>query len=106
MKRKLIALSMLVLLASTHVLEAAKKPNILFIAIDDQNDWIGCLGGHPLVKTPHIDRLVAEGQSGTLGVSGRWNITAGGGWPRACGDTVTKLGTGSSMGTDAASGKA
>ena len=41
--------------------EAADKPNILFIAIDDQNDWIGCLGGHPLVKTPHIDRLAARG---------------------------------------------
>ena len=39
----------------------ADKPNILFIAIDDQNDWIGCLGGHPQVKTPRIDRLAARG---------------------------------------------
>ena len=38
-----------------------RKPNILFIAIDDQNDWIGCLGGHPQVKTPHIDRLAQRG---------------------------------------------
>lgn len=37
------------------------RPNILFIAIDDQNDWIGCLGGHPQVKTPRIDRLAARG---------------------------------------------
>ena len=22
------------------------KPNILFIAIDDMNDWVGYLGGH------------------------------------------------------------
>ena len=45
-----------------HAADApAKKPNILFIAIDDQNDWIGHLGGHPLVKTPHIDRLAARG---------------------------------------------
>ncbi|MDA7538274.1 sulfatase-like hydrolase/transferase, partial [Akkermansiaceae bacterium] len=42
---------------------AARKPNILFIAIDDQNDWIGCLGGHPNSKTPHIDALA---KSGTL----------------------------------------
>jgi choline-sulfatase len=40
---------------------AAPRPNILFIAIDDQNDWIGHLGGHPLVKTPHLDRLAARG---------------------------------------------
>ncbi|MEX0714076.1 MAG: sulfatase [Pirellulales bacterium] len=36
-------------------------PNVLLIAIDDQNDWIGCLGGHPLAKTPHLDRLAARG---------------------------------------------
>lgn len=41
--------------------EPAKRPNVLFIAIDDQNDWLGCLGGHPLVKTPHLDRLAARG---------------------------------------------
>lgn len=39
----------------------AKKPNVLFIAIDDLNDWLGCYGGHPLAKTPHIDRLAARG---------------------------------------------
>ncbi|MCL4202179.1 MAG: sulfatase [Pirellulaceae bacterium] len=38
-----------------------QRPNVLFIAIDDQNDWIGCLGGHPLAKTPHIDRLAERG---------------------------------------------
>ncbi len=38
-----------------------KKPNVLFIAIDDQNDWIGHLGGHPLAKTPHIDRIAEQG---------------------------------------------
>ena len=40
---------------------AADKPNVLFIAIDDQNDWIGALGGHPQVKTPHIDGLARRG---------------------------------------------
>lgn len=37
------------------------KPNVLFIAVDDLNDWIGALKGHPQVKTPNIDRLAAEG---------------------------------------------
>lgn len=40
---------------------AGPKPNILFIAIDDQNNWIGHLGGHPLAKTPHLDRLASRG---------------------------------------------
>lgn len=39
----------------------AAKPNVLFIAIDDQNDWVGPLGGHPMVKTPHLDRLAQRG---------------------------------------------
>lgn len=39
----------------------AQKPNILFIAIDDLNDWVGCLRGHPQVKTPNIDRLAERG---------------------------------------------
>jgi arylsulfatase A-like enzyme len=40
---------------------AERKPNVLFIAVDDLNDWIGCLGGHPLTKTPHLDRFAASG---------------------------------------------
>jgi len=40
---------------------AATKPNVLFLAIDDQNDWIGCLGGHPQIKTPNIDGLAKRG---------------------------------------------
>ncbi len=39
---------------------AAKKPNVLFIAIDDQNDWVGPLGGHPLARTPCLDQLAAR----------------------------------------------
>jgi arylsulfatase A-like enzyme len=37
------------------------RPNILFIAVDDLNDWIGCMGGHPDTKTPNLDRLAARG---------------------------------------------
>ncbi len=39
----------------------AEKPNVLFIAIDDLNDWIGPLQGHPQVKTPHLDKLAQCG---------------------------------------------
>ncbi len=37
--------------------EVGAKPNVLFIAIDDLNDWIGVLGGHPQARTPNLDRL-------------------------------------------------
>jgi arylsulfatase A-like enzyme len=40
---------------------AAEKPNVLFIGIDDLNDWVGFLKGHPQVKTPNMDRLAARG---------------------------------------------
>ncbi|MBM3831460.1 MAG: iduronate-2-sulfatase, partial [Verrucomicrobia bacterium] len=36
-------------------------PNVLMIIVDDMNDWVGGLGGHPQVKTPHIDRLARRG---------------------------------------------
>jgi arylsulfatase A-like enzyme len=35
--------------------------NVLFIAVDDLNDWIGCLGGHPDIRTPNFDRLARGG---------------------------------------------
>lgn len=41
------------------------KPNILMIAIDDQNDWIGYLGGHPQAQTPYIDKLAERGTAFT-----------------------------------------
>jgi arylsulfatase A-like enzyme len=37
------------------------SPTSCFIAIDDQNDWVGPLGGHPLAKTPNMDRLARRG---------------------------------------------
>ena len=44
---------------------SGKKPNILFIAVDDLNDWVGPLGGHPQAKTPNFDRLAAMGTTFT-----------------------------------------
>ena len=37
------------------------RPNVLFIAVDDLNDWVGVLGGHPNALTPNIDRLAERG---------------------------------------------
>ena len=39
----------------------AQKPNILFIAVDDMNDWNGVLKGNTQAKTPHLKALAAKG---------------------------------------------
>src|SRR5262245_30254765 len=36
-------------------------PNVLFIAIDDLNHWVGYLGRNKQTKTPNIDKLAARG---------------------------------------------
>ena len=38
-----------------------RKPNVLFISIDDLNDWEGALHGHPQAKTPSLDKLFEQG---------------------------------------------
>lgn len=41
-------------------LSYGEKPNVLFISIDDLNNWVGFLKKHPYVKTPNFDRLAAR----------------------------------------------
>ncbi len=41
--------------------ETRSQPNVLFIAVDDLNDWIGCMKGHPQARTPNMDRLAERG---------------------------------------------
>src|SRR5687768_10014540 len=57
----LFAVCASLVLAPTINAASTQKPNVLFIAVDDLNDWIGCLGGHPQAKTPNIDRLAKRG---------------------------------------------
>ena len=51
----------LTLLMSSICISHGAQPNVLFVAIDDLNDWVGCLNGHPQVQTPHIDSLARRG---------------------------------------------
>ncbi|TVZ55637.1 arylsulfatase A-like enzyme [Lutibacter sp. Hel_I_33_5] len=44
---------------------ATNKPNILFISVDDLNDWSGFLKNFPNVKTPNIDNLASKGMAFT-----------------------------------------
>lgn len=55
--------SLLVLCLGTLVVaaEPGKKLNVLFIPIDDMNDWVTHLGGHPQSITPNLDRLAQRG---------------------------------------------
>ncbi|MEN9575827.1 MAG: hypothetical protein RL514_3682 [Verrucomicrobiota bacterium] len=60
--RRLAALALCLVAAvlPTAAIPAAAKPNVLFIAVDDMSNSLGCYG-HPLVKSPHIDRLAKSG---------------------------------------------
>ncbi len=51
--------------AEDQAVAVTQPPNVLFIAVDDLNDWVGCLGGHPQARTPNIDRLAARGTNFT-----------------------------------------
>lgn len=64
MKRSLWFLGLILaaaLRAEDRAANPKPRPNILFIAFDDLNDWVGCLGGHPQALTPNIDRLAGRG---------------------------------------------
>ena len=46
---------------SATPIDSPQRPNFLLLYADDQRDHtLGC-AGHPIVKTPHIDRLAGQG---------------------------------------------
>ncbi len=51
----------LALLRAAGAEHVQAKPNVLFIAVDDLNHWVGHLGRNPQTKTPNIDRLAKMG---------------------------------------------
>ena len=55
-----LALASCALLLSACAADRPNRPNVLFLSVDDMNDWVGALGYEP-AKTPHIDRLGARG---------------------------------------------
>ncbi len=60
MKRTVLLMAVFSLVASWPapvLLAQAQKPNVLFIAVDDLNHWVGPLLRNPQTKTPNIDRL-------------------------------------------------
>ncbi|MBT7741783.1 MAG: sulfatase [Opitutae bacterium] len=51
----------LLLIYLSFVAISCAKPDVVFIVVDDLNDWIGVMGGHPQSKTPNLDALAAQG---------------------------------------------
>lgn len=49
------------LMAFASSASAEQPPNVVFLAVDDMNDWIGCLETTPSAITPNIDSLAARG---------------------------------------------
>ncbi len=63
MKRRefLRSVGLATILSACSPQPAVSRPNVLLVSLDDLNDWVGCLGGHPDAHTPNIDRLAARG---------------------------------------------
>jgi arylsulfatase A-like enzyme len=62
MRRNILALVFILLsCALCSVTRAADRPNVLFIAIDDLNHWVGYLARNPQTRTPNIDRFAKSG---------------------------------------------
>jgi arylsulfatase A-like enzyme len=40
---------------------AEDRPNVLMLCVDDLNDWVSYLDGHPQAKTPHMEKLARRG---------------------------------------------
>lgn len=63
MKHLVILLAFLLAAARVTAAEPANaSPNVLMICIDDLNDWVGFLGGHPQAITPNMDLLAEQGR--------------------------------------------
>lgn len=60
--RRAARVAIVFLFAASGAVEGTEtRPNVLMIVVDDMNDWVSCLGGHPQIKTPNIDRLARRG---------------------------------------------
>lgn len=57
--------SLVVLLCSSAATFGQERMNVLFIAVDDLNHWVGHLGRNPQARTPNLDRLASMGMTFT-----------------------------------------
>lgn len=57
---KLLLRSVLIAWLAALAVAAEPRPNVLFIAVDDMGNVLGS-AGHPVIRTPYLDRLAATG---------------------------------------------
>lgn len=50
-------------LRSVAAAERRPGPNVLMIVVDDLNDYVTGMGGHPQARTPNLARLASQGVS-------------------------------------------
>ncbi|MCB9258781.1 MAG: sulfatase [Ignavibacteriales bacterium] len=60
-KKFTLNLILIYLLTLTLKVYGQRKPNVLFIAIDDLNDYVNCMDGSIKIPTPNIDKLAQQG---------------------------------------------
>jgi len=62
MKNILLILGLIIVVnAAAQTAQKDTKPNVLFISVDDLNDWVGGFASHPQAHTPNLDRLFSKG---------------------------------------------
>lgn len=61
LRRHQIVVAVLLALFVLRDSQSLARTNVLFIVVDDMNDWVSFLGGHPQVQTPNMDRLANRG---------------------------------------------
>ena len=57
----IVSAAILAMNSGFAIADNAGKPNVLFIAVDDLNHWVGHPGRNPQTKTLNIDRLANMG---------------------------------------------
>jgi len=61
MKDLLFVIALLPTASFAQKQQYVEKPNVLFISVDDLNDWVGTFPGYPKALTPNLDRLFSKG---------------------------------------------
>lgn len=60
MSALILLMPMLSVFAQEKNKQMVQQPNIIMIAVDDLNDWVGAFGGNPQMLTPNIDKLADQ----------------------------------------------